>query len=154
MGDNRRGFTRLGLLIVVAIAATLLAVSLAYVHSRMKANEATARDSLHTLNLALYEYWTTWETYPTALANLGPGPEFGLTSSNFLDPVLASGKKSGYVFAYVPGELDFDGTTSTFTLTARPTVAGLTGHLNFSMDQTGVVHVVTNPTVATSSATP
>jgi hypothetical protein len=71
-----------------------------------------------------------------------------------IDPVLASGRKSGYVFEYVPGELDFDGTTSTYNLTARPTFAGLTGHLIFSMDQTGTVHVVTNSTAVTSSATP
>jgi hypothetical protein len=124
------------------------------VHSKISADENAARESLHTFNLALYEYWTTYETYPKALANLGAGAQRGVASADLIDPVLAGGKKSGYVFDYVPGELDFDGTTSTYSLTARPSLAGVTGHLIFSMDQTGAVHVVTNSTVVTRSAAP
>jgi type II secretory pathway pseudopilin PulG len=155
MNDNGRGFTLLGSMIVVAILVTLLAISVSYLlHSKMAANEKVARESLHTYNLSLFEYWTTYETYPKALANLGAGSQRAVTSADLIDPVLASGRKSGYVFEYVPGELDFDGTTSTYNLTARPTFAGLTGHLIFSMDQTGTVHVVTNSTAVTSSATP
>lgn len=120
----------------------------------MTANENAARESLHTFNLALFEYWTTYETYPKALANLGAGAQRGVASADLIDPVLASGRKSGYVFEYVPGPLDFDGTTSTYNLTARPSFVGLTGHLIFSMDQTGAVRVLTNSTVVTSSATP
>jgi len=101
--------------------------------------------------LALFEYWTTYETYPKALANLGTGPQVGVAAAGLIDPVLASGRKSGYVFAYVPGELDFDGTTSTFNLAATPRFPGVTGRLNFTMDQTGVVRVLTNSTAAASS---
>jgi len=155
LDDNGRGFTLLELLIVVALFLTLLAISVSHLlRSKMTANENGARESLHTFNLALFEYWTTYETYPKALANLGAGPQAGVASAGLIDPVLASGRKGGYVFDYVPGELDFDGTTSTYTLTARPSFAGLTGHLTFSMDQTGAVHVLTNPAVVTSSATP
>jgi prepilin-type N-terminal cleavage/methylation domain-containing protein len=155
MDDNGRGFTLLELIIVVAVILTLLAISVPYLlHSKMAANENAARESLHTYNLVLFEYWTTYETYPKALANLGAGSQRGAASADLIDPVLASGRKSGYVFEYVPGELEFDGTTSTYNLTAKPSLAGLTGHLIFSMDQTGAVHVVTNSTVVTSSATP
>lgn len=155
MDDKSRGFTLLGLVIVMAIIAALLAISVAHLlHSKMAANENAARESLHTFNLALYEYWTTYETYPKSLANLGAGAERGVASADLVDPVLASGRKSGYVFDYVPGELDFDGTTSTFSLTARPRLSGLTGRLILSMDQTGAVHVLTNSTAVPSSATP
>jgi hypothetical protein len=123
-------------------------------HSQMAANENAARESLHAYNLALYEYWTIYETYPKSLANLGSGDKAGVASADLIDPILASGRKSGYVFDYVPGELDFDGTTSTFNLTARPRLAGFTGHRIFSMDQTGAVHVLTNSTPVPSSATP
>jgi type II secretory pathway pseudopilin PulG len=155
MDDNGRGFSLFELTIAAAILLALLAISVSHLlHSKMTANENEARESLHTFNLALYEYWTTYETYPKALANLGAGSERGVASADLIDPVLASGRKNGYVFEYVPGELDYDGTTSTFNLTARPSFAGLTGHLIFSMDQTGAVHVLTNSTAATSSATP
>jgi type II secretory pathway pseudopilin PulG len=155
MDDNGRGFTLLQLMIALAIILALLAVPVSYfLRSKMTANENAARESLHTFNLALYEYWTTYETYPKALANLGAGSQRAVASAGLIDPVLAGGKKSGYVFEYVPGELDFDGTTSTFSLTARPSFAGVTGHLTFSMDQTGVVHVSTNSTPVASSATP
>jgi type II secretory pathway pseudopilin PulG len=155
MGRNGRGFSVLRLMIVLAIILAVLAISaLHLVHSKMTADEDVARQSLHTFNLALFEYWTTYETYPKALANLGAGSERGVTSADLIDPVLAGGRKSGYVFEYVPGELEFDGTTSTYNLTARPSFAGLTGHLIFSMDQTGVVHVLTNSAAVGRSATP
>lgn len=155
MHDNGRGFTLLRLMIAVAMILTLLAISVSLLlRSKITADENAARESLHTFNLALYEYWTTYETYPKALANLGAGAQRGVASADLIDPVLAGGKKTGYVFDYVPGELDFDGTTSTYNLTARPSLAGLTGHLTFSMDQAGVVHVLTNSTPVTSSAAP
>ncbi len=155
MEGNGRGFSPLMLMIVLASVLILLAISVSHVlHSKVTADEDVARQSLHTFNLALFEYWTTYETYPKALANLGAGSERGVTSADLIDPVLASGRKNGYVFEYVPGELEFDGTTSTYNLTARPSVAGLTGRLIFSMDQTGVVHVLTNSAAVASSATP
>lgn len=155
MDDNGRGFTLLQSMIVVAIIVGLLAISVSHLlHSKMAANENVARESLHTFNLALFEYWTTYETYPQALANLGAGSQVGVASADLIDPVFASGRKSGYVFEYVPGPLDFDGTTSTYSLTAKPSFAGVTGHLIFSMDQTGAVHVLTNSTAVTGSATP
>jgi type II secretory pathway pseudopilin PulG len=155
MEENGRGFSLLRLMIVLAIILILLAISVSHLlHSKMTADENVARESLHTFNLALFEYWTTYETYPKALANLGAGSERGVASADLIDPVLASGRKSGYVFDYVPGPLEFDGTTSTYNLTARPSFAGLTGHPAFSMDQTGVVHVLANSTAVTSSATP
>ena len=151
MDENGRGVTRLELMIVVALLLIVLAISVSHLlHSKMTANENAARESLHTFNLALFEYWTTYETYPKALANLGAGSKAGVASADLIDPVLASGRKSGYAFNYVAGELDFDGTTSTYTLTATPSFAGLTGRLIFSMDQTGAVHVLTNPAAATS----
>jgi len=155
MDDDVRGITVLELMIVAAITVALLAISVSHLlHSKMAANENVARESLHTFNLALFEYWTTYETYPKTLANLGAGPERGVASADLIDAALAGGRKSGYVFEYVPGELEFDGTTSTYNLTARPSLVGLTGHLIFSMDQTGTVHVLANSTGVTSSATP
>jgi len=152
MRDKRRGFTLLQLTVVVVILVTVLAISLPHwLHSVTTANENVARESLHAYNLALFEYWTTYETYPKVLANLGTGPQAGVAAAGLLDPVLASGRRSGYVFAYAPGELDFDGTTSAFSLTAAPRFPGITGRLRFTMDQTGAVRVLTNSTAAANS---
>jgi type II secretory pathway pseudopilin PulG len=155
MDERRRGPSPLQLMIVVAIVLVVVAVSLLHLlHSKVSANESMARESLHAYNLALWEYFTIYETYPKTLANLGPGSEAGVNSADLIDPVLASGKKNGYVFAYAPGELDFDGTTSMYNITAAPRVSGVTGRQSFSMDQTGVVHASIKPSAAESSPTP
>ena len=118
MGDKRRGFIPLWLTVVAAILVTALAISVPHwLHVLVTADEDAARESLHAYNLALFEYWTTYETYPKALANLGAGAQTGVAAAGLVDPMLASGRVNGYVFAYVPGELDFDGTTSTFVPT-------------------------------------
>jgi len=153
--DDSGGVTVLELMIVVAILLTVLAISVSHaLHSKMAANENVARESLHAYNLVLFEYWTVYETYPKELANLGAGSTVGVASADMTDAVLAGGRKSGYVFDYVAGPLDFDGTTSSYNLTARPRFAGLTGHLIFSMNETGAVRAVTSATAVTSSATP
>lgn len=120
MDEKRRGFGVLQCMIVVAVLVSLAAISVYLLRSRIAANEDAARESLHAYNLALFEYVNIYETYPKTLANLGAGTQMGFASAGLLDPVLASGKKNGYVFAYVPGELDFDGTSSTYNITARP----------------------------------
>jgi type II secretory pathway pseudopilin PulG len=154
MHRRRRGFTRVQLLIALAVTLIILVIGAAYLlRSRMAANENAARESLHAYNLALYEYWTIYETYPKSLANLGAGSDVGVASADLIDPVLASGGKSGYVFAYLPGELDFDGTTSTFNLVAKPRVVEVTGRLSFVMDQTGVIRTVMDSS-AGGSTTP
>lgn len=156
MKDGRcRGASPLRVMMFVLVLLAAVGFSSLYLlRSKMTANEKAAQESLHAYNLALWEYWSIYETYPKALVNLGEGSETGVASAGLVDPVLASGRKSGYVFAYVPGELDFDGTTSSFNITAAPSVAGLTGRLSFSMDQTGAVHVLTKPMVASNSAAP
>ena len=154
MVEERRGFSVLHLMIFAAIFLAVLALSVHLLRFKMAANENTARESLHVYNQALFAYLNTYETYPKALANLGAGPQVGVASADLIDPVLATGKKSGYVFAYVPGKLDFDGTTSAYTITAMPSVAGVTGHLRFTMDETGTVLVVPSGTVAARSANP
>jgi hypothetical protein len=140
MNGNRRGFSFHRVTIVVAIVAAFAFTALRLVRSHVTANENLARQSLYDYNSALFAYWTIYETYPMSLANLGAGPQVGVASAGLIDPDLASGRKGGYVFTYVPGELDFDGTTSMFKITATPRVSSVTGRRTFSIDETGVVH--------------
>lgn len=152
MNGSRGGFGFLRVTIVVAIFAVFAFTALRLVRSQVTANENVARESLYDYNSALFAYWTIYETYPMSLANLGAGPQVGVASAGLIDPDLASGRKSGYVFTYVPGELDFDGTTSMFKITATPRINGVTGRRTFSMDETGVVRELTNSTAVPSSA--
>jgi type IV pilus assembly protein PilA len=155
MDDRQHGFTLLELMIVVAIILTLLAIAVPHLlHSKMSANEAVARESLHVLNFALFQYWTIYRTYPAALVNLAAGAQIDETSADLIDPVLASGRKSGYSFVYAPAQVDLDGVVSAYNITAMPAVAGLTGRLSFSMDQTGAIHFLAGSTVVANPVTP
>lgn len=153
MDARRPGFTLLELMIVVAIVLTLLAVSAPHLmHSKMTANEAVARESLHTVYSALFEYWTVYRTYPVSLADLGSGSQLGPSSAELINPVLAGGHSSGYALSYIPVQAGPDGVISSYTITATPNAMGITGHLLFSMDQTGAVQVSTRLNVAASPA--
>jgi type IV pilus assembly protein PilA len=116
--------------------------------SKMAANEASAVGSLRTINTASVAYSTTYGNYPQALTNLQSGSSVSSTTADLIDSVLASGTKSGYVFAY--------GSASPFqqyTLTAAPSTPGVTGQRYFFTDQSGVIRADT-AAAATSASTP
>jgi len=155
MDDRRHGFTLLETMIVLAIILILAAVAVPnLLRSKMSANEAVAQESLHVLDSALFQYWTTYRTYPSALANLGPGTPFDQASADLIEPVLAHGTKAGYTFIYTPAQTDLDGIVSAYNITAMPAVTGLTGHLSFSMDQTGAIHGLAGSTIVANPRSP
>lgn len=65
---NRRGFTLLELLIVVAIVALLSSLGAVTVSKqRKKANDARRRADIHELQVALEGYYTDHQRYPDQL---------------------------------------------------------------------------------------
>ncbi len=143
MRNKQKGFSLIELLIVVAIILIIAAIAIPnLLRSKMAANEASAVGSLRSLNTACITYSTTYGSYPTSLANLGPGSPATSTTADLIDSVLASGTKSGYSFAFAGG-----GTT--YNIKATPVTVGTTGQRAFYTDQSGVIRANTsgaNPT--------
>jgi type IV pilus assembly protein PilA len=154
MRNRRKGFSLIELLIVVAIILILAAIAIPnLLRSKISANEASAVESLRTLNTVCVIYSTAYGGYPSALSNLGPATPATATSADLIDSVLASGSKSGYSFIYSVGASDSSGGVLSYSVTAVPISTGTTGQRSFFTDQTGVIR--TNPIgTATAASSP
>lgn len=149
----------LGYLFGVAVVPILIIAAIAIpnlLRARTAANEASAVGSLRDIVTAAvnYSYTCPKVGFPPSLAAIGPTPspsEPCPEGANLIDSVLASGTKSGYVFTYVPRDMDGNGTFDTYTLTADPVKPGNTGRRYFFTDESGVVRSETNSPANASS---
>lgn len=103
---------------------------------RIGGNEAAAQSALGTFAQAFESYRIQYGTFPSSLSNLGStsgGP-------SFVDQLLASGLRQGYVYVLS------NNTQNAYTLTATPQTFGVTGTRTFLIDQSGVLQTATNVT--------
>src|SRR5437867_4186411 len=117
-----------GVLLVLAISIPNL------LRSKMAANEASAVGSLRTLNTAAVTYLSTYGHFPSSLKSFGP-PSNGAPAEDaagLVDPMLAGGRKSGYLFTYrsVPGF--GSARAGTYAIRAEPVKLGDSGYRHFS----------------------
>jgi type IV pilus assembly protein PilA len=142
MKRKQGGFSLIELLIVVAIILVIAAIAIPnLLVARMSANEASAVQSLRTIQSAETAYATTYPNlgFSATLAELG-GPSSACSASSaqacLIDSILASGTKSGYVITWLG-----DGLTPSvsYTVNADPAARGSSGRRSFFTNYPGVI---------------
>lgn len=129
---SKRGFTLVEIMIVVAIVMILATLVVSSVlRARHNANEVAVVAACKTVTTACQNFYANAipHTYPTALTDLiAP-----VSNPPYIDSVLASGTKQGYIFTY-----EFIDAES-FTLNADPAFSGKTGTRHFYVDELGII---------------
>ena len=143
-----RGFSLIELLIVLTIILIIAAIAIPnFLRSRMAANETAAITNIRTIITAQVAYHTTYGNgFSPNLLSLNGAGAVSCAGAGFIDNVLATGQKTGYIFGLTPGVpvitvpagCPAAGVVS-FMLTATPSVVGSTGQRSFCALENGLV---------------
>jgi prepilin-type N-terminal cleavage/methylation domain-containing protein len=128
---EKKGFTLVEIMIVVAIIVMLAALAIPnLLRARLNANEATAIGAMKTLSTAAQTYFIqqTPSAFPPSISAMSA------SDPPYIDSVLGSGNKSGYSFTWTGGG-------NVYEIVGAPVAPNVTGTRTFFVDQSGIVRV-------------
>ena len=142
---NRRGFSLIELLIVIAIILIIITIALPKLNrARMYSQETAAIGAIRTLHTAQVQYTSQFGRFATSLTELGPPASGGPTAAaaDLIGTDLSQGEKSGYKFTMT-------GNPSGYVIIGVPVAYNATGSRTFYSDQTMVIRENSGPEPAT-----
>lgn len=139
---SRKGFSLMELLIGVAVISVISALVVpTFLESRVASNEALAIRAVSNIVASQISYSMT----------VGSGSYTmdlkALQKAGLNEDLVGSGISGGYA-------LSISGSSSEFSVQARPLVFGSTGIRSFYSDQTGIIRYTEADEMATSSSLP
>jgi type IV pilus assembly protein PilA len=145
---QRRGFSLIELLIVIAIILVIITIAVPKSQkTQIFVRETAAIKAIQTIHTMQIQYQSQYGRFATSLTELGP-PASGAPSPASADLIgndLANGVKQGYKFAVAP-------IPGGYTINANPVVYNSDGSRTFFSDQTMVIRENYGPEPATISS--
>lgn len=147
ISHRRGGFTLIELMMVVALIAILVAITVPnLLRSRIAANESSAISAIRTIVIGEISYQTGVyrDSYGDGFGDFGSLPDLhdpaGDGQPGFVDGSLADGFSHGYEFIVVPTDGE-PGTPPSYTLNANPVMVPNLSARYFYTDQTGIIRI-------------